>query len=51
MANITIAFLKLSAGIYRRGLYRLLYSIRYNYLRDTALGFIFRIIVAIALAI
>ena len=51
MANITIAFPKLSVGIYGRGLRRLLYSIKYNYLRDTALGVIFRIVVVIALAI
>jgi len=51
MANITIAFSKLSIGIYGRGLRRLLYSIRYNCLRDTALGVIFKIVAAMALAI
>jgi len=49
--NITIAFFKLSTGIYRRGFCRLLYSIRYNYLRDTASRVVFKIIAAIALAI
>ena len=51
MANITTAFPKLSTGIYRRGLRRLLYSIKYDYLRDTALGVIFKIVAVMALTI
>jgi len=50
IANITIALSKPYAGIYGRGLSRLLYSIRYNYLRDTPLGVMFRTIVVITLA-
>ena len=51
IANITTAFSKLFAGICGRGLYRLLYNIKYNCLRDTILGVIFKIVTVIALAI